>query len=249
MYHIGIDIGSTATKVTVLDENDSLVTHRLLPSGWNMKETALQVGDWLQAENYLPDGKVVATGYGRISVPFADRVVTEITCHAKGGMALAGAKDLVILDIGGQDMKVIEVKNGVVSDFRMNDKCSAGTGRFFEIMANRLGLSIAEMFSEAQKGRPITLSSTCTVFAESEITSLMSEGTPQADIAQGVLRQIITKAQSMLGRSVQAPCFLSGGFANTRALLDALSELLPMPVSSHPDARFAGSLGAALLAK
>ena len=114
------------------------------------------------------DTKVVATGYGRIAVDFADHVITEITCHARGGRELAGG-DCSIIDVGGQDTKVIIVQNGMVSDFQMNDKCSAGTGKFLEIMANRLGVTINELFDMAAAGEVIPISSLCTVFAESEV--------------------------------------------------------------------------------
>lgn len=138
------------------------------------------------------DTKVVATGYGRIAVDFADHVITEITCHARGGRELAGG-DCSIIDVGGQDTKVIIVQNGMVSDFQMNDKCSAGTGKFLEIMANRLGVTINELFDMAAAGEVIPISSLCTVFAESEVINYIGEGKKREDIAAGVVDSVANK--------------------------------------------------------
>ena len=119
MYNIGIDIGSTASKVAVLSpDKTTVVTQRVIPSGWNMRETSENIRHWLDQEGYLDDATVVATGYGRISVPFADRTVTEITCHARGAAFLSG-ETLNIIDIGGQDTKFILMKNGIVNDLSL----------------------------------------------------------------------------------------------------------------------------------
>ena len=138
MYYVGIDIGSTASKVALQGEKE---LYFVLPTGWSSKETAQTIKEKLLSEgvDVRADGvKVVATGYGRVAVDFADYVITEITCHARGGREMAG-DNCAIIDVGGQDTKVIIVENGMVQDFLMNDKCSAGTGKFLEIMANRLG--------------------------------------------------------------------------------------------------------------
>jgi len=145
MNYVGIDIGSTASKVAVRGEKSM---YFVLPTGWSSKETCLTIKERLAAEgiDVLSDHtKVVATGYGRVAVEFADYVITEITCHARGGREMAG-NDCAIIDVGGQDTKVIIVENGMVQDFLMNDKCSAGTGKFLEIMANRLGVTLQELF-------------------------------------------------------------------------------------------------------
>ena len=164
-YSIGIDIGSTASKVCILGLGEKPV-YQVLPTGWNSKITAGIIKDHLEETiGDLSNAGIVATGYGRISVNYADKVVTEITCHGRGGYSLIG-RDCSIVDVGGQDTKFINVKNGKPVDFLMNDKCAAGTGKFIEVMANRLGLTIEELFEEAQKGEAIPISSICTVFVE-----------------------------------------------------------------------------------
>ena len=140
MDYIGIDIGSTASKVVVKGDHD---IHFVLPTGWSSKETCQTIKDRLLEDSVdvlSDDSKVVATGYGRVAVDFADHVITEITCHARGGREMAG-DECAIIDVGGQDTKIILVSGGMVQDFQMNDKCSAGTGKFLEIMANRLGVT------------------------------------------------------------------------------------------------------------
>ena len=141
MNYIGIDIGSTASKVAVKGDHD---LHFVLPTGWSSKETCQTIKDRLLEDGIdvlSDDSKVVATGYGRVAVDFADHVITEITCHARGGREMAG-DECAIIDVGGQDTKIILVSGGMVQDFQMNDKCSAGTGKFLEIMANRLGVTL-----------------------------------------------------------------------------------------------------------
>lgn len=250
MRYVGIDIGSTASKVAVMNETKrELVCAHVMPSGWNSKETAGEILTWLDTVTDPSARRIVATGYGRVSVPYADRTVTEITCHGKGAAFLADG-DLTVIDIGGQDTKVIVLEGGMVQDFIMNDKCSAGTGKFLEIMANRLGLSLTEMFDYAARGREITISAMCTVFAESEIISLMSEGASREDIAAGVIRSIVTKVVSLVSRKPKATrYYLTGGFCESDYMLEALSEQLEAPVTSSPEARYAGAIGAALLAR
>ena len=163
-------------------------------------------------------------GYGRISVPYANKIVTEITCHAKG-VDFLFPKDLTIIDIGGQDTKVIVSQKGKVLDFIINDKCSAGTGKFLEIMANRLGLSLEEIFELAKIGNEVSISSTCTVFAESEVISLMGNGTKKEDIATGVVVSIAKKVASLAGKKPKSDIyFLSGGFSNSEYIIELLER-------------------------
>ena len=131
MYYIGIDIGSTSAKTAILDENKNMLDVFAQPTGWSSIDTAESIGKSLREKGFAPEeSKVVSTGYGRVAVPFSDKTVTEITCHAKGASLIFGLEDLLVVDIGGQDTKVILIENGFVKDFVMNDKCSAGTGRF-----------------------------------------------------------------------------------------------------------------------
>ena len=250
MNYVGIDIGSTASKVVVEGDKKE---HFVLPTGWSSKETCEKIKNKLLEMGIdvtSDDTKVVATGYGRIAVDFADHVITEITCHARGGRELAGG-DCSIIDVGGQDTKVIVVQNGMVADFQMNDKCSAGTGKFLEIMANRLGMRPEELCALAAHGGGASISSICTVFAESEVVSLIGQGASREDIAYAVVDSIAGKVATQakkLGGSYGAVC-LTGGLCQTEYLPDAIAEKLGAPILTHPEGRFAGAIGAALSAR
>ena len=221
----------------------------VLSTGWNSADTALAIREKLEAMGYdLSLAKVVATGYGRVSVPYADATVTEISCHGRGVSRLFG-RDCTVIDIGGQDTKIIGLKGGKVLDFRMNDKCAAGTGRFLEVMANTLGVTLADLFDLAQKGGNVHISSLCTVFAESEVIALMGGGRPREDIAYGVCESIVEKVSALCRRQgADAVYFLSGGLCESGYLLRRFSETLNAEVYSAPEARYAGALGAAILA-
>ena len=204
MIYAGIDIGSTAAKAVILDEpKQNIIAKKLMPTGWNSKETANELLTWLESQNFSrSDSKIIATGYGRVSVPYADKTLTEITCHAKGAAFLAQESgNFTVIDIGGQDTKIILLSsNGRVVDFVMNDKCSAGTGKFLEVMSNRMGLTLPEFFSLAENGQEVKISSMCTVFAESEIVSLMGLGTPRENIACGAISSVAAKVAILAGR-------------------------------------------------
>ncbi len=250
MYYIGIDIGSTASKVYVLGEKEM---NFVLPTGWSSKETAQIIKQKLLSEGIDVENKqttkVVATGYGRISVAFADKIITEITCHAKGGQHIAG-DNCTIIDVGGQDTKSIQVRNGMVSDFLMNDKCSAGTGKFLEVMANRLGISIDELFELASKGTIAPISSLCTVFAESEVISYVGEGREKEDIAAGVVDSVAAKVCQLVSRqTLSDTIILTGGLSHSQFFANALSKKLKATVTPVPNGRYAGAMGAAILAQ
>ena len=246
-YHVGIDIGSTASKVVVLRER---YIHDLftLPTGWSGKETADQICRILQQRGYADDMRCIATGYGRVSVAYADKVVTEITCHGKGGYALF-QKDCTIVDVGGQDTKVIQIEGGFVKNFLMNDKCAAGTGKFIEVMANRLGADLSELYDLAAQGCPVAISSMCTVFAESEVISHIGAGEDRADIAAGVVHSVANRVANLVTRfGVAGDLVLTGGLCDSPYFLAVFSEKIGRPVTTHPFARYAGALGAALAA-
>ena len=211
MYFVGIDIGSTATKVSVFKE-DKLEYNYNLRTGWSSIEVSNEVLEKLEADGIERDNmKVVATGYGRISVPYADKQITEITCHGKGVDYLL-ENDATIIDIGGQDTKIITLKNGRVTDFTMNDKCAAGTGKFMELMSNTLGVSIDEMCKMALTGDNISISSMCTVFAESEVISLIGSGTDRNSISRGIVNSITGRVSSMLFKhGAGEKIYLTGG--------------------------------------
>ena len=249
MDYIGIDIGSTASKVVVKGDHD---IHFVLPTGWSSKETCQTIKDRLLEDSVdvlSDDSKVVATGYGRVAVDFADHLITEITCHARGGREMAG-DECAIIDVGGQDTKIILVSGGMVQDFQMNDKCSAGTGKFLEIMANRLGVTLQELFDMADKGTVLPISSLCTVFAESEVINYIGEGQKREDIAAGVVDSVANKvAQLAMKKNLPDKVILTGGLSNSTYFTKILSQKLGQTVSPTEHGRYAGALGAALLAK
>lgn len=251
MYTVGIDIGSTSAKIVAMNLNKEIVYKKVIPTGWNSLETAEYIKSDL-AENAInkENSIVVATGYGRISVPYADKTVTEITCHGIGAAHLFDTKNTTVIDIGGQDTKIITIQNGSVVDFIMNDKCSAGTGRFLEIMANTLGIKLDEMCELARQGSGVSISSMCTVFAESEVISLIGSGCPKKDIAFGVVDSIANKVKSLSSkhRNANETVYLTGGLCENQYIIEVLGDKLNSNVISSPMGRYAGALGAALMA-
>ena len=248
MYQVGIDIGSSAAKAVVMNEGE-VVRTLLLNTGFNSRKTAEEIYETFKNEGITKENaRYVATGYGRISVPYSDDVITEITCHGKGA-AFLFHEDGTVIDIGGQDTKGISLKKGRVMKFIMNDKCSAGTGKFLEVMTNRLGLTQNELSELARKGNPITISSMCTVFAESEVISLIGKGTPREDIAYGVIESVVTKVVQLISQVPAEQYFLTGGLCEDEYIIERLVKALGAPVSSAPLARYAGAVGAALMAE
>jgi predicted CoA-substrate-specific enzyme activase len=251
MIHMGIDIGSVCAKgVAIRGERIEKI---LLPTGWNIRDTAHQVRTTLLSKlDAMEDdiAAVVATGYGRVSIPYASKKVTEITCHARGA-AFLSSDARTIIDIGGQDSKVISIdENGRVLDFVMNDKCAAGTGRFLQVMAHVLETEVDDLDEMAREGSPVTINAMCTVFAESEIISLLAQGTDKASIASGILSSISQRVQHLSSRIVlRDQIIFTGGVSRSKVLRHLLSEKLGMVVCHHEDAQFAGALGAALIAK
>ncbi len=250
MHYVGIDIGSTCAKLAVFDENMRLVMKFVQPTGWSSVDTAASIRQRLLKEGIdVEQSRCVATGYGRISVPYADKMITEITCHAKGAMWIQKESDLVVIDIGGQDTKIIRTEAGRVKDFVMNDKCSAGTGRFLEVMANTMALRPDEVCELARQGGGTVISSMCTVFAESEVISLIGRGERKENIAFAVVESIVNKVVSQSSRlNVRDEAvYLTGGLCECEYLRENLSEKLNCDVQAGPMGRFAGAIGAALL--
>ena len=246
---IGIDIGSTAAKAAVLEDGQVACT-LVIPTGFNGVDAALRLADGLRTRGIDPtmcDARVVATGYGRISVPYATRTVTEITCHGKGAAFLFGS-DGTVIDVGGQDTKVIQLADGKVRKFAMNDKCAAGTGKFLEVIADRMGVTQEELSALAAAGKPTAISSMCTVFAESEVISLIGKGEPRENIANGVVESVVAKVASLARGLVTGNVYLTGGLCDNAYVIERLSQHLGQTVTTAPNARFAGAIGAALLA-
>ena len=249
-YDVGIDIGSTCAKTIVMDGSRNILHRLLQPTGWSSVDTALAIQEKLAALGVqLEEAAVVATGYGRISVPYADKCITEITCHGRGACFIHGKEDLTVIDIGGQDTKLIVVEEGQVRDFIMNDKCSAGTGRFLEVMANTLSVRPEELCELASRGGNTSISSMCTVFAESEVISLIGRGEKKENIAYGVVDSIVKKVAPQAGRLSLGPAVcLTGGLCGFTYLRESLSKELGVPVQTCEDGRYAGAIGAALSA-
>lgn len=251
MTDIGIDIGSTAAKAAVVDGAGEIVFTCVIPTGYSSVDAAGRLRGELMAAGFDVEReacRTVATGYGRVAVPYADKVVTEITCHGTGAARLFDDHGTVI-DVGGQDTKVIQLKGGRVVKFAMNDKCAAGTGRFLEIMADRLGITQQQMAELARAGEETKISSMCTVFAESEVIGLIGRGEPRENIARGVIESVVSRVATMAGQAAGAPFYLTGGLCENAYVVERLSELLGSPVTTSPQARFAGAIGAALRAQ
>ena len=248
MYSVGIDAGSTYTK-GVLFDGKNIVKKIIIPTGSSPKTTSRQV-----YENLIEDidkseiKRVVGTGYGRVSMDFIDKKVTEITCHAKGVFFL-NQNIRTILDIGGQDIKVINInESGNVESFLMNDKCAAGTGKFLEITSNKLDSDIASIDELARDAEPENISSMCTVFAESEIVSLLARDTPKEKIAAGIIKSISNKGISLLNKAqIVDDIAFTGGLAQIGELVKMLESDLNKKIFVSEDSQIVGALGAAII--
>lgn len=253
MLTAGIDAGSRAVKVVLYDASRRIVVGRLLADqGVRQAETGADLFARLLADHGLSRQdlhRVVATGYARNLQAVADETVTEITCHAVGIRALV-PEARTIVEIGGQDSKLIRLDDrGRVRDFAMNDRCAAGTGRFLEIVADRLGLPLARLGEVAGDSRePAVISSMCVVFAETEIVGLLADGREPADIVAGVCQSVCARIAAMAGGHVAPPVVFTGGVALLPGMANALARSLAVPVSAAPDPQFTGALGAAILA-
>ncbi|NLH27429.1 MAG: 2-hydroxyglutaryl-CoA dehydratase [Syntrophomonadaceae bacterium] len=251
MLTAGIDIGSMSTKAVIF--NGQSYYKAITPTGWSPRQAAeLVFNDLLKQAGHSPDqiDFIVATGYGRISIDFADRVVTEITCHARGAAYLVPGTDLVI-DIGGQDSKVIRInEQGQVLDFAMNDKCAAGTGRFLQVIAAALGVDVSELAALSAGKTPLTLNSMCTVFAESEVISLISQGKEKGEIIAGLHQSIARRITSMVQRmGALNRITFTGGVARNEGVRKSLEQQIGIPVLVPEDCQMAGAIGAALIAQ
>ncbi len=253
MISAGVDAGSRTIKVVLVNADDLRVLGTgIMDQGTDQDARARGLFEKVLQENDLtPDAvsRIVATGYGRDIVSFADTTITEISCHARGVRELV-PDALTVIDIGGQDSKLVRLTpEGTVRDFAMNDRCAAGTGCFLEVVASRLRVSLEELGNLASRSRkPATINSTCVVFAETEIIGLLAGGTQPEDIIAGVQAAIARRVSSMAGRSVTPPVVFTGGVALVPGMDKALASVLGQPVRVSPQPRMTGALGAALLA-
>jgi len=251
-YFAGIDIGSTMTKIAIM--NQALLASVVGPTGPEHRKLANEVMEEALAKANLPFEAityVVATGYGRINVPFADKQITEISCHARGvGYLLPEVR--TVIDIGGQDCKGIKLNdNGQAVDFVMNDKCAAGTGRFLEVTAEELGVNLEDMGRLSLEAKnKVEISSTCTVFAAQEVVAKLSAGAPLPDIIAGLHEAIATRIYGMVRRlKIEREVALTGGGAKNTGLVKALEAKLGFPALVPPEPLLTGAIGAALMGK
>jgi (R)-2-hydroxyacyl-CoA dehydratese activating ATPase len=248
----GVDIGSTTAKCVVLGDDRTVLGKSLSVVGVDIVKDAERAFETALADARLSRAEVAfitGTGYGRYKVQFGQLVVTEISCHARGANFLfPGTR--VVVDIGGQDTKAIRInEKGEVVDFSMNDKCAAGTGRFLEVCANALGHDIAEIGPLSLQARhPVKVTSTCTVFAESEVTSQVSRGKDPRDILAGLHASIANRTLSLVQRvGVEPEVTFTGGVSQNEGMVRALRHRLALPVNVSPLSQYLGALGAALL--
>jgi len=252
-YGAGVDVGSTQTKAVIIDESKRIVSRALTDTGANVIraaenafQAALNSGDIREEEVEY----VVGTGYGRYKVTFGNSQVTEISCHGRGAVQMFPGTRTVV-DMGGQDTKAIRVApSGEINDFCMNDKCAAGTGRFLGAASSALDIPLDQLGPTALRGeRAVKISTTCTVFAESEILSWLGKGKKIEDILLGVHQSIAMRSAGLLRRvGIEPEVTFTGGVARNTAMIETLNRKLGLEVNVSEDSHFMGALGAALFA-
>jgi predicted CoA-substrate-specific enzyme activase len=253
----GVDIGSVTTKAVIMNKQGKILAFSLIPTSYDRQQSGEDILGLVSREagQSMKDiESIVATGYGRRSVVFSNKVLPEIVCHAKGTKFLFPLVRTIV-DIGGQDSKVMKLdENGGVIKFEMNDKCAAGTGRFLEVLTERiLNLPLDDLGALSLKSKnPCALTSVCTVFAESEIISLLSEHKAKEDIAYGMSKSI---ARRVIGMGVgghitfEEPIVFSGGVAKNIGVVKAIEEELGKNVITPKEPQITAALGAAIFAK
>ena len=254
-YVAGIDSGSTSTDVVILDQDGKIKSTMIIPTGGGAMMSAEKSLDLAIEKAGIKKEEIVridTTGYGRSYIDSGDDSITEITCHAKGANYL-NPNVRTVIDIGGQDIKAISIdENGAVKNFLMNDKCAAGTGRFLEMMARTLGLSLEEMSTRGLKWKNnVVISSMCTVFAESEVVSLVEQNKDVADIIHGLNVSVASKVGALaarLGQNNPGEYMMTGGVAQNQGIVEALEEKLGAKLYICDEAQLCGALGAALFA-
>ena len=253
-YAGGVDVGSTQTKAVVIDEARRIVGRSLIPTGANVVRAAEEAFDLALKQAGIQEEQqvlyVIGTGYGRYRVTFGDAQITEISCHARGAVhTFPGTR--TVLDMGGQDTKAIRVNTqGEIQDFCMNDKCAAGTGRFLQSAAAALNLPLEELGPRAlQSQKPVKISTTCTVFAESEVLSWLGKGKKIEDILLGVHQSIAMRSIGLLRRvGIDAEVSFTGGVTRNLGMVKTLEDQLGIRLNVSGESHYMGALGAALLA-
>ncbi len=253
MYFAGVDIGSTMTKVVLTDKSNNLLSSIKGPTGAEHRQLANEVMQQAleQASLRIDDiSYVVATGYGRLNVPFADRQITELSCHARGVSSLFPDVRTAI-DIGGQDAKCMKIANGKLISFVMNDKCAAGTGRFLEVTAAALDVKLEDMGDISLKASKKTeISALCTIFAQQEVIALISRGEKLENIVAGLHDSLASRIAALARRlGIEPDLVLTGGVAKNTGMVRAMKESLDCEILVPEEPLITGALGAAILAK
>jgi predicted CoA-substrate-specific enzyme activase len=253
MYYAGIDVGSLSADTVILDTQRRIVAYDISPTGANSKlagESSFRHALDRAEISVNQIACAVSTGYGRVSLEFADKAVTEITCHGRGAYHLF-PDTRTIVDIGGQDSKVIKLgSGGKVVDFSMNDKCAAGTGRFLEVMAKALEVDLEEMgLLSMRSTEQIAISSMCTVFAESEVISLVAQAKPKEDIINGIHKSICNRISSLMDRvGIEPEVTMTGGVAKNTGIVENIRQKVDGRINVPEEPQIVGALGAALIA-
>jgi predicted CoA-substrate-specific enzyme activase len=252
-YAAGVDVGSTQTKAVVIDSARNIVARALTETGANVTRAAENAFQEALAAADVREEEVeyvVGTGYGRYKVTFGNTQVTEISCHGRGAVQMF-PRTRTVIDMGGQDTKAIRVSSsGEIVDFCMNDKCAAGTGRFLGAASAALRIPLDQLGPTALRGeRPVKISTTCTVFAESEVLSWLGKGKKMEDILLGVHQSIAMRSGALLRRvGIEEEVTFTGGVARNVAMIEALSQRIGVRPNVSEDSHFMGALGAALFA-
>jgi len=253
LYFAGVDIGSTMTKVVLMDKSGNLLSAIKGPTGPEHRQLANEVMRQAleQASLQINDiSYIVATGYGRLNVPFADRQITELSCHARGVSSLFPNVRTAI-DIGGQDAKCMKIANGRLTNFVMNDKCAAGTGRFLEVTAATLGIRLEDMGGISLNAtKKIQISNLCTIFAQQEVVALLSHGEKPENILAGLHDALASRVAALVRRlGIEPDLVLTGGVAKNIGMVRAMKESLGCELFVPEEPLLTGALGAAILAK
>ena len=252
IYTLGIDIGSTASKCVIVRDGEEIVAKALVAVGAGTSGPQRAIAEVLENAGMTKEdiAYTLATGYGRNSLEnYADHQMSELSCHARGAYFLFPQVRTVI-DIGGQDVKVLHIETGAMVNFQMNDKCAAGTGRFLDVMARVLEVNVNDLGRlGAMSTKYVGISSTCTVFAESEVISQLAQGTNKCDIINGIHKSVANRVVGLAHRvGVQEQVVMTGGVAQNRGVVEALQEQLGVTVHTSPLTQYNGALGAALFA-
>ncbi len=252
MYTLGIDIGSTACKAVALKDGKEIVGKSIIQTGTGTSGPQRVYEGLFETSGLKPENitRTVVTGYGRMTFERADKQISELSCHARGVNFLVPEARTVI-DIGGQDAKALKLSpKGKMLGFVMNDKCAAGTGRFLDVMAKILELSVSELAETGERAtQRVQISNICTVFAESEVISHLASGKKREDIVAGIHLSVANRVAGLVRRiGIEPEIVMTGGVAQNAGVVKAMSEVLELPISAAPMAQFTGALGAAIYA-